>query len=122
MCSRADETINQTVSECPKLVQREYKRRHDLIGRRIHWEICGANGVHVKSKWYEHQPEAVIENDFCKILCDFTVQTDHFIIARRPDMIFIYKEHHECQIIDFTIPYDIRKLRRLRNTWVWPGN
>ena len=29
MCSRADETINHIVSECPKLAQKEYKRRHD---------------------------------------------------------------------------------------------
>ena len=70
--------------------------------------ICGANEIHVKSKWYEHQPEAVIENDSCKILWDFTVQADHFISARGPDMIFIDKEHHECQIIDFAIPYDTK--------------
>ena len=108
MCSKANETINHTVSECSKLAQREYKRRHDLIGRRIQWEICGANGIYVKSKWYEHQPKAVIENDSCKILWDFTVQTDHFITARRSDMIFIDKEHHECQITDFDIPYDTR--------------
>ena len=66
ICSRADETINHIVSECPKLAQRECKRRHDWIGRRIHWEICRANGIHVKPKWYEHQPEAVIENTFIK--------------------------------------------------------
>ena len=35
-------------------------------------------------------------------------QTDHFISARRPDIIFIDKEHHECQIIDFAIPKDTR--------------
>ena len=35
-------------------------------------------------------------------------QTDHFITARRPDIIFIDKEHHECQIIDFAIPKDTR--------------
>ena len=107
MCSRADEAINH-ISECSKLAQQEYKRRHDWIGRHIYWEICGANKIHVKSKWYEHEPEAVIENDSCKILWDFTVQTDHFITARRPDKIFIDKEHHECQIIDFAIPYDTR--------------
>ena len=33
MCSRADEPINHIVSECPKLSPREYKRRHDWIGR-----------------------------------------------------------------------------------------
>ena len=108
ICSRTDETINHIVSECPKLAQREYKRRHDWVGRRIHWEICRANSIHVKSRWYKHQPEAVIENDSCKILWDFTVQADHFIIARRPDMVFIDKKHHEFQIIDFAIPYDTR--------------
>ena len=35
MCSRADETINHMVSEYPKLTQREYKRRHDWVGRHI---------------------------------------------------------------------------------------
>ena len=48
----------------------------------------------------------------------FTVQTDHFITARRTDMIFIDKKQRECQIIGFAIPYDTRvddKLR-LRNT------
>ena len=67
--------------------------------------ICEANGIHVKSKWYEHQPQPVIENDSCKILWDFTIQTGHFITARRPD---IDKEHHECEITDFAIPYDTR--------------
>ena len=75
MCCKTDETINHIVSECPKLAQREYKRRHDWVGRRIHWEICRASGVHVKSKWYEYQPKVVIENDSSKILWDFTVQT-----------------------------------------------
>ena len=104
VCSRADGTINHILRECPKLAQREYKRRHDWIGKRIYWEICRVNAIHVKSKWFEYQPEAVIENDSCKIFWDFIVQTDHFITARRPDMIFIDKEHHECQIFDFAIP------------------
>ena len=32
MCSRADDAITHIVSECPKLAQKEYKRRHDSIG------------------------------------------------------------------------------------------
>ena len=107
MCSRADETINHNVSECPKLAQKEYKRRHDRSGRRSNWEICGSNGIHV-NPWYEHQPETVIENESCKILWDFTAQTDHFITSLRAGKIFIHKEHNKCQIIDFPIPYDTR--------------
>ena len=68
ICSRTDETINHIVSECPKLAQRECKRRQDWIGRRIRWEIVRANEIHVEPKWYERQPEAVIENDFYIIL------------------------------------------------------
>ena len=52
MSSRPDETINYIAIGYPKLAQREYKRRHDCMGRRMHWEICGLNGIHVKSKWY----------------------------------------------------------------------
>ena len=63
--------------------------------------------IHVKSKRYENQPEAVIEDDSIKIFWYFTVQADHFISARRPDMIFIYKKTL-CQTIDFAIPHDTR--------------
>ena len=43
-----------------------------------------------------------------KLLWDFTVQTNHFITARRPNMIFIDKKHYECLRIKFAIPYDTR--------------
>ena len=42
------------------------------------WNPC----IKMESKWYEHQPEAVIELNSCKILWDFTVQADHFITVR----------------------------------------
>ena len=71
-------------------------------------ETCGTNEMHVKPKWYNHQPEAVIENDSCKILWDFTVQADQLVTAKGPDLIFIDKKHHECQIIDFAILYDTK--------------
>ena len=35
-----DETINHIISECSKLAQKEYKMRHDWVGRVIHWEMC----------------------------------------------------------------------------------
>ena len=35
MCSRIDETINYFITECTKLVQKGYKRRHDLLEQTI---------------------------------------------------------------------------------------
>ena len=35
-----DETINRIISECNKLGQKEYKARHDWVGKLIHREMC----------------------------------------------------------------------------------
>ena len=108
ICKQADETVSHILSECRNLAQREYKKRHDMVGKRIHWEICRKYKVKVKEKWYEHEPEAVVETEKCKILWDFMVQTDARIPARRPDVIVINKENKQCQIIDFAVPFDTR--------------
>ena len=34
------ETINHIISECSKLAQREYKMRHNWVGKVIHSEMC----------------------------------------------------------------------------------
>ena len=47
-----------------------------------------------------------MENDSWKILWDFTIQTDHAIEVRRPDMVIIDKTKNECKIIDFACPFD----------------
>ena len=40
LCVDRDETINYIISECSKLVQKEYKTRHNWVGKVIHWEMC----------------------------------------------------------------------------------
>ena len=41
--------------------------------------------------WYEHEPESVIENENFKILWDFTIQCDHMIDTRRPNIVVVDK-------------------------------
>ena len=36
LCNKADETIDLVVSGCSKLSQKEYKRRHDNLGKIVH--------------------------------------------------------------------------------------
>ena len=40
LCGDRDETINHIISEYSKLAQKEYKNRHDWVGKVIHLEIC----------------------------------------------------------------------------------
>ena len=82
MCGERDETVNHIISECSKLAQREYKTRHDWVGKVIHRELCKKFNFHHSTKWYMHKPESVLENKTHKILWDFEVQTDHLIPAR----------------------------------------
>ena len=49
-----------------------------------------------------------MENNKCKILWDFIVQTDHDIYMRRPDVIVLQEDKNLCQIIYFVCPYDRR--------------
>ena len=53
--------------ECPMLAQRGYKRRHDWVSRAVYREVCRKIGFDVNEKWYKHEPEKVVENDFWKM-------------------------------------------------------
>ena len=92
LCSDRDETINHIISECSKLAQKEYKARHNWLGKVIHWEMCKKFKFDHANKWYMHNLASVQENDSHKLLWDFDIQTDHLISARRPDLIIIIKK------------------------------
>ena len=116
VCRKVDESIDHIVSSCRKLAQKEYKRRHDNLGKIIHWKLsrkCNFEAVH---RWYEHEPERFLENEDYKILWDFSIQTDHDVEARRPNLVAVDKKEKSCKIIDFAVPGDsrLRRRRKLR--------
>ena len=106
MCRKVDESIDHIVSGCSKLAQ-EYKRRHGNLGKVVHWKLAKKCNFEAGNKWYEHEPESVLQNEDYKILWDFSIQTDHVIEARRPDLVVVDKER-SCKIIDFAVPADSR--------------
>ena len=66
--------MQHLVCGCEKLAQKEYKRRHDNVAKKVHWDFCKKNGLEHTEKWYEHIPEGVIENEEVKVLWDINVQ------------------------------------------------
>ena len=40
VCRKVDESIDHIVSGCSKLAQKEYKRRHDNLGKLLHWKLA----------------------------------------------------------------------------------
>ena len=110
VCRKIDESLNHIVSSCSKLAQKEYKRRHDDLGKIEHWKLARKCNFETGDKWYEHEPESVSEIEDYKILWDFSIQTDHVIEARRPDLdlVLFDKKERICKVIDFAVPGDSR--------------
>ena len=108
MCRKVDESIDHFVSGCSKLAQKEYKRRYDNLGKIVHWKLPGKCNFEAGDKWYEHEPESVLQNEDYKIMLDFSIQTDHVIEARGSDLVVVDKKERSCKIINFTVPGDSR--------------
>ena len=108
MCGKRGESVQHVISECEKLAQKEYKRHHDNVAKKCHWELCKKNGLEHKEKWYEHKPEGVAENEGVKVLWDMNIQCDNVIEARRPDIVIIDKKGKSCIIVDIAVPADVR--------------
>ena len=67
------------------------------------------HGLPAADKWYEHEPERVVEkSDKAKLLWDFSIQTDYEIQSRRSDIGFLSKEGNQCFIVDIAVPGDAR--------------
>ena len=65
MCTKVDESIDHIVSGCSKLAQ-EYKRRHDNLGKIVHWKVARKCNFEARDKWYEYEPESILENEIIK--------------------------------------------------------
>ena len=103
LCGDRDEAISHIISECRKLAQKEYKTRHDWVGKVINWVMCKKLKFDHTNKWYMHNPPTVIENKTHKFLWDFDIHTDHLISARRADLIIINKKKRTCKTVDFAV-------------------
>ena len=108
LCHQKNETVNHIVSECPKVSQTQYKRRHDTVAKALNWDLSRRYEFNSGGKWFEHAPKCVLENDKVKILWGFTIQTDRKIPHNRPDILVIDKEKNKCHIVDVAFPDDSR--------------
>ena len=55
-----------------------------------------------------HKTEFVLENETRELFCDFKIQTDHLISARRRDLELDNKNNRFCRIVFFAVLADHR--------------
>ena len=68
MCGKSNETVMHILSECEKLAQLEYKKRHGRAATIIHWEFYKHHDFPHCKNWYDHRAEPVLEKDNTKIV------------------------------------------------------
>ena len=112
LCGEREETVSHITTECNKLAQIKtsiYKSwRHDEVAQAIHWNLCKKFNLQCKETWYDHSPEAVMENDQVKLLWDFRIQTDRHLDHNRSDIVVLEKGGRVCSIIDVACTFDTR--------------
>ena len=70
-CCNRDEMGNHNVSEYNKLIQKEYKSRHNWVEKMFHLELCKTLKFDHANKWYTYKKtESVLENEMHKIFWD----------------------------------------------------
>ena len=70
----------------PQTSTKEYKIRHNYVGKVIRRELCK------KFKFTVQTKESVLENETNKLQWDFAIETGHLIQARRLDIVEVHKK------------------------------
>ena len=108
MCGEEAESVGHLVSHCKKLRQTEFRRRHDKMGLRVYWEVCGKYGLKRSERWYEEVPDPVrtSADGRYEVRWDQKVVTPTAFVANRPDMVVIDRVGKKWALVDFAVPFD----------------
>ena len=52
LCGKKCESVQHLECGCEKLAQKEYKRQHNNVVKKVHWDFCKKNGLEHTEKWY----------------------------------------------------------------------
>ena len=113
-CGKFVETVGHLVSGCGMLSQREYRKRHDRVGLRVYWGLCGKYDVKRSERWYDEVPDPVrfSKDGRYEIRWDQTIPTSTSIAEsdgtrhNKPDVVVIDKVGGRWTMIDFAVPFD----------------
>ena len=90
-------TINHITSERSKLALKEFKTRHDWVGKVINGKLCKKLKFDHTNKQYMHKPVFILKNETHKRLSDFEMQSDPQISTRRPDLVIVNKKREPVE-------------------------
>jgi hypothetical protein len=107
ICKAQSETIQHLTAGCSALANSDYLHRHNLSCKIVHQFLANKhNLVQEVVRYYQYEPEPVLESDTVKLYYDVQVITDITVLHNRPDIIVVNKILRTVQLIDVTHPND----------------
>ena len=106
LCHQQEEHVSHIVSGCSILAPKEYTHRHNRVTSYLHWTVLQNYGFQVEKRWYEHQPQKIVEGKDVTIMYDVAVNTDRAVGANRPDIVIHDREKKMCILVDVAVPND----------------
>ncbi len=107
-CGIDSESVGHLVSACSKLSQREYRKRHDRVGLRVYWELCGNYGLKRSETWYEEVPDPVrvSADGRYEIRWDQKIHTPKATRHNKPDVVVIDRVRMKWTMVEFAVCFD----------------
>ena len=121
ICQDRKVSIDHLATKCNRLLDRQYKRRHDNITKLIHFNILKKFGFKNTQSLAKHKPEGVTENEKAKVYFEttFTESKRH---TNRPDMIIIDKEKKAIFLVEVGVTSpDCLKRREIEKRLKYSG-
>ncbi|XP_029654655.1 uncharacterized protein LOC115228141 [Octopus sinensis] len=102
-CKKSKQTVDHLATQCGKMLNSDYLRRHDEVVKCVHLHICRMYGIKKNRKLKTHSVQSILSTQNVEIRVDTSIITENKVNFNKPD-IFVYdKIKKEITLIEVGI-------------------
>ncbi|XP_029656130.1 uncharacterized protein LOC115230029 [Octopus sinensis] len=102
-CKKCKKTVDHLATQCGKMLNSDYLRRHNEVVKCIHLHLCRTYGIKRGSKLKTHSVQSILSTQNVEIRVDMSIMTETKVQSNKPD-IFVYdKTKQEITLIEVGI-------------------
>lgn len=102
-CNQGKKTVDHLATYCGKMLNFDYKKRHDEVVRLIHYSKLIEFGINKCKKLNSHRMQKLVVNDRVKIKSDMEIVTTNKIDHNKPDLLIHDSKINEITLIEIGI-------------------
>nr|XP_027199818.1 uncharacterized protein LOC113793939 [Dermatophagoides pteronyssinus] len=99
-CGKAKKSVDHLATKCGRILDTDYKRRHNEIVRCLHFMFTKRYGLSRRNKLKNYKVENVLSNERVLIKSDLPIQTQLRIENNKPDLMVFDKKKKEIILVE----------------------